>query len=540
MTVSRPQSALSNHSDDQRLHFHRQLMGRANSSTATNQLELHQPLLPNRQSTLGLNNAASCSFIDPLRNSTTDLSPYHPAIFNHPSSTRPSSRSSTLSSISPHPAHALGFFPPPLPSPHSSLSSRHSSSIRGDVYNAATLLPPNTASTGQFFDPDYEAERLRLAKLEQRRSLASIRPNTQGARNSSEGSIRSVHSFRSVGPSRSKALKPPGTNVGSVYRPSPLRSASTPALATLEAEAEKKKQRKEMKEEYQKMRAARIEEEKRLTQEAAEKYPSQDKPGWFATRFKKNKELPSTTRIAGHGIDDRRSTSQSSATESSTPSSSPLDDGSHSTVPTSVEDDYQEFGQRPGTDEVLEDLSDNASSCDSPPIDPFRKSVLPGQVPPTPTKTPPARRTPKTIGRTIPARINIIKLNRIFDSFKSGTNTNQTLNDPTPIHTTQKGERRNKHKVSVVESRSPLPGHNPHQIISSNNNNPLENHSGQVGWLGSIKSIRSKATIARTDTKNSDHITTPRRKSIGGLFFNNSDRELPPPVPKLPQAFLQS
>ncbi|POW18159.1 hypothetical protein PSHT_06131 [Puccinia striiformis] len=461
MTVSRPQSALSNHSDDQRLHFHRQLMGRANSSTATNQLELHQPLLPNRQSTLGLNNAASCSFIDPLRNSTTDLSPYHPAIFNHPSSTRPSSRSSTLSSISPHPAHALGFFPPPLPSPHSSLSSRHSSSIRGDVYNAATLLPPNTASTGQFFDPDYEAERLRLAKLEQRRSLASIRPNTQGARNSSEGSIRSVHSFRSVGPSRSKALKPPGTNVGSVYRPSPLRSASTPALATLEAEAEKKKQRKEMKEEYQKMRAARIEEEKRLTQEAAEKYPSQDKPGWFATRFKKNKELPSTTRIAGHGIDDRRSTSQSSATESSTPSSSPLDDGSHSTVPTSVEDDYQEFGQRPGTDEE-ERLTR-----------------------PSPTHThqdSSARRTPKTIGRTIPARINIIKLNRIFDSFKSGTNTNQTLNDPTPIHTTQKGERRNKHKVSVVESRSPLPGHNPHQIISSNNNNPLENHSGQVGW----------------------------------------------------------
>ncbi|KAA1090962.1 hypothetical protein PGT21_019279 [Puccinia graminis f. sp. tritici] len=554
MTVSRPQSSLSNHSDDQRLHFHRQLMGRANSSTATNQLELHQPLLPNRQSNLGLN-TTSCSFIDPLRNSTTDLSPYHHAMFNHPSSTstRPSSRSSNYSATSPLPIPPIA-----IGSPTASLSSRHSSSVRGDLYNAASLFPlpstsfrPATAGSGQFFDPDVEAERVRLAKLEQRRSLALSRPNMNTARNSSEGSIRSVHSFRSVGPSHSKVLGPPGrfgTNAGSVYRPSPLRSASTPALATMEAEAEKKKQRKEMKEEYQKMRAARIEEEKRMSQQAGEKYPSQDSPGWFASRFKRSKELPSTRRIAGHGIDDRRSTSQSSATESSAPSSSPLDDGSHSTVPTSVEEDYQELGQRPKNEDLLEDLSDHMSSYDSPPIDPFRKSMLPGQVPPTPTKRPIATgQTPKTIGRTLPSRMNIIKLNKLLESFKIGgatappTGLNDDDSTTTPISITQKEDKR-KPKISVVESRSPIPNNHPSSTLNNNNNNPSLANEAQSGWFGSIKSIRHKAArLSRVDTRNStiDPLNAgKRRKSIGGLFFNssvvNNQAQLIPPVPKLP------
>ncbi|PLW39853.1 hypothetical protein PCASD_07893 [Puccinia coronata f. sp. avenae] len=529
MTLNRPSSSLSIHSttDDQRLQFHRQLMGRTSSN---HQLEPH---LATRQSVLGIN-TSSCSFIDPLRNSTTDLSPYHHAFFSPAStSTRPPSRSSTHSSTSPLPIHAMAMLPS-LTSPASSLSSRHSSSVRGDIYNAASLFPPSgphTTSLAQFFDPDYEAERVRLAKLEQRRSLALAPPNPSAARNSREGSIRSVHSFRSVGPSRSKPRAPAGRlapNASTVYRPSPLRSASTPALATAESEAGKKKKRKEMKEEYQKMRAARIEEEKRLNQEATEKYPSQDSPGWFASRFKRPKELPSTTRIAGHGIDDRRSTSQSSATGSTAPSSSPLDDGSNSTVPTSVEDDYQELGQRPKNEELLEDLTDDLNSFNSPPVDPFRKSVLPGQVPPTPTKKPQVgSQTPKTLGRTMPTRINIIKLNRLFDTFKLGGAGSHGDIDPTTVPMPNKDDRR-KAKISIVDSQSPMPDQVP-------NNNAT--HENQSGWLGSIKSIRAKGRVSRVDTKVSEHVGK-RRKSIGGLFFG--DREMPPPVPKIPQDLVQS
>ncbi|KNZ61866.1 hypothetical protein VP01_1348g4 [Puccinia sorghi] len=464
-------------------------------------------------------------------NSTSDLSPYHHhSLLNN--SSRPTSRaSSILSSSSPSPLPLQL-----LPSPGSSLSSRHS--IRGDLYNSTTLLPPTSSSRFQHFDPDLEAERVRLAKLEQRRSLALNQTNYNVPRQSSEGSIRSVHSFRSVGPSRPKL---PGSTTAPVYRPSPLRSTSTPTLATtLVTEAEKKKKRKEMKEEYQKMRATRIEEEKRLAQQALEKYPTQDSPGWFASHFKRSKELPSTTRIAGHGIDDRRSTSQSSATGSSTPSSSPIDDRSHSTVPTSAEDEYLDLAQRPKNEELLEDLSDEMNSFDSPTIDPFRKSMMPGQVPPTPTKQPQTGcPTPKTIGRTLPARINIIKLNRLLDSFKLGgggggsqgdtNNNNNDMTEHTTLPFNAKDERR-KAKITVVESRSPIPGQPTTPTVI--------NSDTQTGWLGSIKSIRSKARPSRVDSCVSDNPalllpTGKRRKSISSLFFGN-DRDLPPPVPKLP------
>jgi len=294
-------------------------------------------------------------------------------------------------------------------------------------------------------------------------------------------------------------------------------------------EAEKKQKRKDMKEEYQKMRAARIEEEKRSAQQTAEKYPSQNSPGWFASRFKRSKELPSTTRIAGHGIDDRRSTSQSSATGSSTPSSSPHDDGSHSTVPTSAEDEELDLAQRPKNEELLEDLSDEMNSFDSPTVDPFRKSMMPGQVPPTPTKEPQAGcPTPKTIGHTLRARRNTLKLNRLLDSFKLGGGSQGHNTDPTTLPFNAKDDRR-KAKITVVESRSPIPGQTTHTIMNA------DSPHHQAGWLGSIKSMRSKARLSRVDTRATETsvLSGKRRKSIGALFFG-PDRGLPPPVPKLP------
>ncbi|OAV86639.1 hypothetical protein PTTG_12607 [Puccinia triticina 1-1 BBBD Race 1] len=423
--------------DDDRLH--RQLMGRASPS----QTEL-------RHSHLGLTTA----FIDPL-------SPY--PLLSPPAAataTRPSSRSSSYSL--PH---------RPLASPAPSLASRHSSAIRTDLYNAAALLhpPPVWPPSAQLFDPDREAERVRLAKLEQRRSLALARPPSLVARNSSEGSIRSVHSFRSVGARHSKPLP---SRLGSVYRPSPLRSASTPALVTLEAEAAKKKQRKEMKEEYQKMRAARIEEEKAAT-------PA-PQPGWFATPFKRAK---AGSRRA---VDGRRSTSQSSASASSrAPSSaSPTaDDGSHSTVPTSVEegssDEYLELGRRPKNAALLEEDRD-PQIYDSPPVDPFRKSIMPGQVPPTPTKQPrPAPPKP-------PARATLRSLARLLDSFKIGPG--QTDDAPA---------------IALVQARAPL--------------DPAD-----AGWRASLKSFRKPRPSLHAPP-----VPTKRRKSIGALFF--------PPPPTCPR-----
>lgn len=478
----------SSDSDDQRLQFHLQLMGRLPSRTMATPIEpaLHVPL-QHQSTTLG------CSFIDPLDSLTSDPSPYHHAMLTLPPpiSLSPSSRSSI---------HSITSVPPlPFSSPSSSLSSRHSTSGQASVYTTPFLIPPRplSAQSVSSFDPDYEAERVRLAKLEQRRSmgLGVARSPLKSSRTSSASSIASARSFRSA------RSKPPLS--ASVYRPSPLRSTSTPDLGVMENETDKKKHRREMKEEYEKMRAARIEEEKRLQQRSRDKSSSHDlHQTWFSSRFKRNTTLkPRTLQSSGaDGLNERRSTSQSSATDSTAQSYSALDDRSPSvgTVPTSEEGAFQVIGQSPQSKDSQESISGQLNSFDSPVIDPFRKSVLPGQVPPTPTKLNIlSSQTPKSMRIFTPGRNNLNKLNRLFDNLKFGGGNH---------HHDNLDHHKRKTQISVVESNTPA---------------PLD----QPGWLDSIKSMRSKSRSSR-------------RRTLVDMFL--PEKDLPPPVPKLPEHLTSS